>query len=458
MDSSELCCSICEENYDPGTRDPLMLPCGHTFCSVCLKNLLSTSMLFCPEDRSQISIVSLSDLPKNFSLLRMLNKNNAKSDSNMCKDHKKPLEFICLLDKAKVCANCALFGRHRGHEIKPIEEIVNDIASKAELLMEMLQLIEQSQTTVMGDNIKSRMDQLYDRYCEKKTQLEAEIREGFNSLRKRLTEMERTALENMGNNFRVIENHLVNVRDIPKLIDSSATTWKNQVKDKLNKVGTLTEDLNFDKFDVLESGCTDLFQGGEKILIELEGLKDIRIEPYEEMITTLTVSFKKDLPLNLCLINFNNKPTQNFDEAVGFLDSPSKLFNEKVFNQALDVLKFKTSNEADFSGAGDIGDLAAKIAIYLPENTYLTKLKLVKNNVTDAAAIEIFRALQENDTLQVLNISQNMLSGVSLDELIEMLGINTTLQDIYLLGNPKLTSEYKAKFTSMTSRFRRIHI
>ena len=224
MDSSELCCSICEENFEAGIKDPLMLSCGHTFCSNCLKNMVLSSQLFCPEDRSPINIKSISELPKNFSLLRMLNKNTSKQDNSVCKDHKKPLEFICILDKAKVCANCALFGRHRGHEIKPIENIVSDIASKAECLMEMLQLIEQSQKIVMGDNIKSRMDSLYERYCLKKVQLEAEIREGFSQMRKKLTEMERDSLETMNNNYKIIENHLVNVRDIPKLIDASATS------------------------------------------------------------------------------------------------------------------------------------------------------------------------------------------------------------------------------------------
>ena len=453
----DLSCSICEENYDTGIRDPLMLPCGHTFCSCCLKSLFSTSTLFCPEDRSQINVSSISELPKNFSLLRMLNKNSTKPDINVCKDHKKPLEFICLIDKSKVCANCALFGKHRGHDIKPIEEIARDITSKAECLMEMLQFIERSQETVMGNNIKSRMDALYEKYCTKKNTLEVEIREGFSLLRKRLTEMEREALENMSNIYKVIENHLVNVRDIPKLIDSSATKWNNDVKEKIKNVGLLSEDLDFNNFDELESGCTDLFQTGEKILIELEGLKDIRIEPYEEMIRSLEVVFKKDLPLSLCRINFNNTTSIQADDAIKETDSPSKLFNEKVFNQALDVIKFKTNNEADFSGAGDLGDLAAKIATFLPDNSYLTKLKLVKNNISDAAAIEIFRALHENYTLQVLNLSQNTLSSASLDELIDMLGINVTLQDIYLLGNPKLTSEYKAKFGLMSSRFRRIH-
>lgn len=452
----EFNCSICEQDYDAGTRDPLMLPCGHTFCSSCLQKLLSSSLNHCPEDRTPISVTSISELPKNFSLLRLLNKNSVKQDTTICKDHKKRLEFICLLDKAKVCANCALFGRHRGHEIKPIEEIVNEIANKAECLMEMLQLIEQSQKTVMSDSMKVRMDKLHDRYCNKKISLEAEIREGFSALRKKLTEMEREALESMNKIHKDIEDHLVNVRDIPKLIDSSATSWKNQVKEKLNKISILTEDLNFDNIDVLEVGCTDLFQNGEKALVELEGLKDIRLEPYEDMISSLAVEFKKNLPSNLCKIIFNNKTGKDIEDIVG--EEPTmKSFNEKAFNQAMDVLKFKTSNEADFSAAGELGDMAAKIAPYLPDNSFLTKLKLAKNNISDNAAIEIFRALADNYTLQVLNISQNTLGNACLEELIEMLNINTTLTDIFLQGNPKLTPEYKSRFSTMTSRFRRIH-
>ncbi|OMJ93388.1 hypothetical protein SteCoe_3630 [Stentor coeruleus] len=455
----EFNCSICEQDYDAGTRDPLMLPCGHTFCSICLQKLLSSSLNHCPEDRTPISATSISELPKNFSLLRLLNKNSIKQDTTMCKDHKKRLEFICILDKAKVCANCALFGRHRGHEIKPIEEIVNEIANKAECLMEMLQLIEQSQKTVMSDSMKSRMDKLYDRYCNKKIFLEAEIREGFSALRKKLTEMEREALESMNKICKDIEDHLVNVRDIPKLIDSSATSWKNKVKEKLNKINILTEDLNFDNIDILESGCTDLFQNGEKALVELEGLKDIHLEPYEDMISSFAVEFKKNLPSNLCKIIFNNKTGKGNEDVVDIVgEEPTmKSFNEKSFNQAMDVLKFKTSNETDFSAAGELGDMAAKIAPYLPDNSFLTKLKLAKNNISDDAAIEIFRALADNYTLQVLNISQNTLGNACLDELIEMLNINTTLTDIFLQGNPKLTPEYKSRFATMTSRFRRIH-
>jgi hypothetical protein len=357
-----------------------------------------------------------------------------------------------MVDKAKVCGTCALFGKHRGHEVKPIEEIVSDIASKAECLMEMLQLVEQSQETVMNDKTKARMDRLYERYIKKKSQLEGEIREGFENLRKRLKEMELEALESINNNFKVIESHLVNVRDIPKLIDNSASIWIGKVKEKLNKVSQLSEDLNFDSYDLLGNDCTDLFQAGEKVLVELDGLKDIRLDPYEDMITTFLVDFKKVLPKDLCKINFSNNVSKNNDEP-----DASKGLNEKVFEQTLDSLKQRNVPEVDFSAAGDLGDLAGKIAAYLPENEVLIRLKLVKNNISDSAAVDIFRALADNFTLQEINLSQNSLSSSALDELVETLNINTTLKDINLTGNPKMTAEFKAKFAGMTSRFRKIH-
>ena len=449
---NDLCCSICEQKYEEPNRSPLMLPCGHTFCSVCLKELLSSSSLYCPEDREKILVSSISELPKNFSLIRLLTK--SASNTNICKDHKKRLEFICMIDKAKVCGTCALFGRHKGHEVKPIEEIVNDIASKAECLMEMHQLVEQSQQSVMSEATKGRMDFLFDRYVKKKNQLEVEVREGFEGLRKRLKEVELEALEALNKCFKDIESHLVNVRDIPKLIDSSASMWINKVKEKLNKVSQLSEDLNFDSYDLLENDCTDLFQAGEKVLVDLEGLKDINLEPYEEMISTFMVDFKKGLPKELCKINFVNKTGKNLEDEEG---NSGKGFNEKQFNLAMEVLKAKSSSEVDFSLGGDLGDNAIKIAEFLPDNGHLIKLKLIKNGISDAAAIEIFRALADNYTLQELNLSQNSLSFEALDELIEMLNINTTLKEIHLVGNPKLNSEYKVKFAGMTSRFRKIH-
>ena len=106
---------------------------------------------------------------------------------------------------------------------------------------------------------------------------------------------------------------------------------------------------------------------------------------------------------------------------------------------------------ADFSGAGDLGDRAAELADYLATNQYLKKLKLVKNNISDTAAIAIFKALEYNTTLQSLNLSQNQLGTPALEALICMLEANSTLKDLILMGNHKMSYMYKTKLESMAA-------
>jgi len=465
MDLEELCCNICQETFG-NKREPRMLPCGHTYCYMCLSDLLSRGPLTCPEDRSSINVSTADELPKNFALMKLMGKTHPEPDSSVCATHKKALEYVCMEDQVKVCAKCALFGGHKGHDIRPIEDIMSEIAMKADCLIDMLQIIEISQDNVMDETVKVRLDKLYEKYRARKQTLESELREGFAKLKAKISQVEKETLSSLQKNFDYIEGNIVNVRDIPKLIDSQATMWKEKVRKKLDKVAKQTEDPNYFTLDILDTANGDLFQLGEKLLIDLEALKDLQIGPLENLVESLGVSFNEESLYEACKINTLPKITQltqveeirssiTTEESQETPDKPQ--FNEEVFNQALDVLKFHTTDVADFSGAGDLTEHAKKIAPYLVGNSYLKSLKLVKNNLTDQDACEIFKALQENFTLQSLHMSQNTLGTEALDELIEMLNINTTLRDVYLTGNPKIPYDYKTKFASMSNKFRKIH-
>ncbi|CAL5428157.1 unnamed protein product [Camellia sinensis] len=81
-----LSCSICQANYDDEQRPPLTLQCGHSFCKECLARIFSASpstSLSCPECR-RVSAVgnSVSALPKNFSVLALLQSNSSTQFSD----------------------------------------------------------------------------------------------------------------------------------------------------------------------------------------------------------------------------------------------------------------------------------------------------------------------------------------------------------------------------------------
>jgi len=67
-------CGICLIAYEPKNPDryPLFLECGHTFCKICVKDLLSVKPL-CPLCRSKIT-KKFDDLKTNFALLDILSQ------------------------------------------------------------------------------------------------------------------------------------------------------------------------------------------------------------------------------------------------------------------------------------------------------------------------------------------------------------------------------------------------
>jgi hypothetical protein len=43
----------------------------------------------------------------------------------MCLLHQKPIEVVCINDHQRLCSKCAIFGQHKGHDFRSLEEIDN---------------------------------------------------------------------------------------------------------------------------------------------------------------------------------------------------------------------------------------------------------------------------------------------------------------------------------------------
>lgn len=61
---------------------------------------------------------------------------------DLCPIHGKPLDVICVTCKERTCSNCALFGSHKGHDVRPEQEVLDQINLRTECLMEMYQMME----------------------------------------------------------------------------------------------------------------------------------------------------------------------------------------------------------------------------------------------------------------------------------------------------------------------------
>ncbi|XP_064100973.1 uncharacterized protein LOC135211614 isoform X2 [Macrobrachium nipponense] len=56
-------CKVCLENFDSVSRRPRSLPCGHTFCTSCISDLIKNRKISCPHCRRRHTLKQATELP-----------------------------------------------------------------------------------------------------------------------------------------------------------------------------------------------------------------------------------------------------------------------------------------------------------------------------------------------------------------------------------------------------------
>lgn len=53
----------------------------------------------------------------------------------LCSKHKVLMDIICISDKQKICPHCALFGEHKDHRVKRVDDFQKEISEKRKALI-----------------------------------------------------------------------------------------------------------------------------------------------------------------------------------------------------------------------------------------------------------------------------------------------------------------------------------
>lgn len=120
MSEEEYRCSICFDIFE----DPVMLPCGHSFCNKCIKECWKqTSQQACPVCREVCPTVQP---PRNLalrSLCESLRKSKSQNDcAEMCNVHSEKLKLFCEDDQQLICVICRDSKSHKTHNCVPVIE------------------------------------------------------------------------------------------------------------------------------------------------------------------------------------------------------------------------------------------------------------------------------------------------------------------------------------------------
>lgn len=123
----ELHCQICLDIY----KNPVILPCSHSFCKDCLKSwFTSKAIKECPICKEKHLQADATALPSNLVLRKLceafVQQQAKEAATPVCSLHSEKLKLFCLDHQEPVCLICQASKAHSNHTFKPIDEAAQD--------------------------------------------------------------------------------------------------------------------------------------------------------------------------------------------------------------------------------------------------------------------------------------------------------------------------------------------
>ncbi|XP_014783696.1 tripartite motif-containing protein 59 [Octopus bimaculoides] len=148
-------CMICREKFSKQEHLPKFLQCNHTFCLLCLKNVLKHSnnnsqtlrpdknILRCPTCRKETCLPyhSVDSLPTDHRIIQMMDflsvqQTDLRLKSQCMKHGNQPVYFFCSKCRLPVCQDCTIFD-HNEQDGHIITDLKTELESSAERFTEI---------------------------------------------------------------------------------------------------------------------------------------------------------------------------------------------------------------------------------------------------------------------------------------------------------------------------------
>ena len=190
-------CPVCMESYkENGENIPRILPCFHTLCEKCIRQLLKEEALECPECRVKHRAENeFKSFPQNKYILAHIGQ---QTGSYKCKNHGKALDFYCKYSKCQkpICSKC-LLKEHRTHDVEDLQEATEE---KCKDLRENVELFKSrlKQKQQLFQTYRKEMNEALKDSINKVGKKKEEIMQIHNTLIKEITDQKTTLNKKIG--------------------------------------------------------------------------------------------------------------------------------------------------------------------------------------------------------------------------------------------------------------------
>ncbi|XP_062846911.1 zinc-binding protein A33 [Trichomycterus rosablanca] len=193
LPEEDLSCPVCCDIF----RDPVLLPCSHSFCRSCLQNFWGSSICrSCPVCRRKSSKktppinLALKNLCEAF--VQSQSWTGEGEENSACPQHGERLKLFCIDDQQPICVVCQASRMHKGHNCAPTDEAALDckekLSSTLKTLKNKLDVVNKRKMTsaMTLEHIKSQSQRI-----------EKQIRAQFFKLRQFLMEEEEARVSSL---------------------------------------------------------------------------------------------------------------------------------------------------------------------------------------------------------------------------------------------------------------------
>ena len=342
-------CPLCNNQYDEETRIPrILLNCGHSICSLCITKFNETQTpLKCPEDNTEYQNISLTSFPINKDLIRLLHKiseskknneenslikipiiktpktspdkglntarasrinlenlkliNNQKCEK--CLEHpSRNLEMICLEELCKICTNCAIFGKHKNHNVINIDEFVKDIEIKAEKLIELFENISdgeiKQEIDIIKEKSKNNLSNLLEVINDKYNYMTNIIKDFTQNLIEKVKKDENILIGEITTQFDKLRERINYYLDLPEKINNNVIEWKNKVQDNMGLLNEV-KDLSNECLKFVDCYGDNLYnkliKSGNNIVYDIQRIVSFPTDELQEEIKNLNLTIEKQI-------------------------------------------------------------------------------------------------------------------------------------------------------------------
>ena len=342
-------CPLCKNQYDEETRIPrILLNCGHSICSLCISKFNETqTSLKCPEDNTEYQNISLSSFPINKALIRLLHKISESKKNNeenslikialiktpktspnksintaresrinlenlklinnqnceKCLDHpSRNLEMICLEEQCKICTNCAIFGKHKNHNVINIDEFVKDIETKAEKLIELFENISdgeiKKEIEIINEKSKNNLLNLLEIINDKYNYMTNIIKDFTQNLIEKVKKDENILIGEIKTQFDKLKERINYYLEFPEKINSNVSEWKNKVQDNMSLLNEV-KDLSNECLKFVDCYGDNLYnkliKSGNNIVYDIQKIVSFPTDELQEEIKNLNLTIEKQI-------------------------------------------------------------------------------------------------------------------------------------------------------------------